>query len=85
MTRSAECATASFDLHSNMDRFERQILIYSSADTLHLHSNMDRFESSFLSPFLMAVGDLHSNMDRFERLTDSGRLELDALFTFQYG
>ena len=54
------------DLHSNMDRFERDCHTIVTMRSKNLHSNMDRFESYSPMRYKEYVLHLHSNMDRFE-------------------
>ena len=59
------------NLHSNMDRFERQVGQFLRISLSNLHSNMDRFERNNIFLILIhCLMYLHSNMDRFERNRD---------------
>ena len=61
------CLTSRFNLHSNMDRFERTADLPSITFEKYLHSNMDRFERIRIYLKQERDRNLHSNMDRFER------------------
>ena len=74
------------DLHSNMDRFERDS---STAPPLrcrviYIPIWIDLKDMAILR-FLLAKTNLHSNMDRFESYAVVSEWRFGQVFTFQYG